>query len=200
MRVPIPFCRTSVKKHDYTPCPLGPNSMRGIGPECQRRAPPLPEASRRESGRIGRPCASYLLCDVITAQDAFQAVLPRRDEALFPSRREAQVSARKAFLGCQYAMPDLLTPDRTPPIPRDCRGAGQNLPSAQSRLSQLVASYAKSAPKLSEWMERDIPEGFAVFPLPSTHQCRLLTSNALEHFYQELRQPAGGIIREAPPG
>lgn len=59
---------------------------------------------------------------------------------------------------------------------------------AQSRLKTLVASYAKSAPKLSSWMEQNIPEGFAVFSLPPTHQRRLRTSNALERVNQELKR------------
>ncbi len=63
-----------------------------------------------------------------------------------------------------------------------------DLPSAQSRLNHLVASYAKAAPKLSSWMEQNIPEGFAVFSLPTAHQRRLRTSNALERVNQELKR------------
>ncbi|MEI8294887.1 MAG: transposase [bacterium] len=63
-----------------------------------------------------------------------------------------------------------------------------DLPSAQSRLQHLVASYAPSAPKLSAWMEKNIPEGFAVFSLPNAHQRRLRTSNALERVNQEIKR------------
>ena len=63
-----------------------------------------------------------------------------------------------------------------------------DLPSAQARLNQLVVSYAKSAPRLSAWLEKNIPEGFAVFSLPLAHQRRLRTGNALERINQELKR------------
>ena len=63
-----------------------------------------------------------------------------------------------------------------------------DLPSAQARLKCLVNTYAKSAPKLSAWMEENIPQGLAVFSLPAAHQRRLRTSNALERVNQELKR------------
>ncbi len=63
-----------------------------------------------------------------------------------------------------------------------------DLPSAQARLKSLVNTYAKSAPKLSAWMEENIPQGLAVFSLPAAHQRRLRTSNALERVNQELKR------------
>ena len=63
-----------------------------------------------------------------------------------------------------------------------------DLPSAQARLKHLVASYAQASPKLSAWMEKNIPEGFAVFSLPIPHQRRMRTSNALERVNQELKR------------
>lgn len=63
-----------------------------------------------------------------------------------------------------------------------------DLPSAQARLNHLVSSYAQAAPKLSAWMEKNIPEGFAVFSLPIPHQRRMRTSNALERVNQELKR------------
>jgi transposase-like protein len=64
----------------------------------------------------------------------------------------------------------------------------QDLASAQARLKTLVDFYSKSAPKLSAWMEENIPQGFAVFSLPTAHQCRMRTSNAIERVNQELKR------------
>lgn len=61
-------------------------------------------------------------------------------------------------------------------------------PTAERRLKELVALYATTAPKLSAWMETNLPEGFAVFALPVAHQLRLRTSNALERVNQELKR------------
>jgi transposase-like protein len=63
-----------------------------------------------------------------------------------------------------------------------------DLPSAQARLKDLVASYSKSAPKLSLWMEENLPQGFAVFSLPPSHQQRMRTSNSLERVNQEIKR------------
>jgi transposase-like protein len=59
---------------------------------------------------------------------------------------------------------------------------------AEQRLKQVVAGYAKSAPKLAAWMEENLPEGFAVFSLPAAHHKRMRTSNAIERINQELKR------------
>jgi putative transposase len=61
-------------------------------------------------------------------------------------------------------------------------------PAAQLRLKEIVALYAASAPKLSAWMEANLPQGFAIFALPLAQQLRLRTSNALERVNQELKR------------
>lgn len=63
-----------------------------------------------------------------------------------------------------------------------------DLPSAQARLKQVVAIYAKSAPKLAVWMEASLPQGLTCFLLPQAHQVRMRTSNALERVNQELKR------------
>ena len=63
-----------------------------------------------------------------------------------------------------------------------------DLASAQARLKTLVDAYSKSAPKLSAWMEQNIPQGLAVFSLPTAHQRRMRTSNAIERVNQELKR------------
>lgn len=59
---------------------------------------------------------------------------------------------------------------------------------AEQRLKEIVALYAKSAPKLVAWLEANLPQGFTVFTLPTSHQKRLRTSNALERVNQELKR------------
>jgi putative transposase len=61
-------------------------------------------------------------------------------------------------------------------------------PAAERRLKEIVARYAINAPKLSAWMEANLPQGFTVFALPLAHQARLRTSNALERVNQELKR------------
>ena len=63
-----------------------------------------------------------------------------------------------------------------------------DLASAQARLKTLVDAYSKSAPKLSAWMEENIPQGFTVFSLPAAHHRRMRTSNAIERVNQELKR------------
>jgi transposase-like protein len=59
---------------------------------------------------------------------------------------------------------------------------------AETRLKEIVAHYAKSTPKLSAWMEENLPQGLTVFALPLAHQKRLRTSNGLERVNQELKR------------
>ena len=66
--------------------------------------------------------------------------------------------------------------------------ASPDLASAQARLKERVAFYAKTAPALSRWMEANIPEGFTVYSLPTAHHRRMRTSNAIERVNQELKR------------
>jgi len=61
-------------------------------------------------------------------------------------------------------------------------------PAAEQRLKEIVALYATAAPKLATWMEQNLPQGLTVFTLPTAHQRRMRTSNALERVNQELRR------------
>jgi len=63
-----------------------------------------------------------------------------------------------------------------------------DLRAAQELLGVMVSDYAKSAEKLSKWLETAIPEGLSVFAFPE-HQRRFLrTSNGLERVNKELRR------------
>jgi putative transposase len=61
-------------------------------------------------------------------------------------------------------------------------------PAAEFRLKEVVIHYAKSVPKLASWMEENLPQGLAVFALPTAHQKRLRTSNPLERVNQEIKR------------
>lgn len=63
-----------------------------------------------------------------------------------------------------------------------------DLVSAQRRLKEVVADYAPTAPKLTAWMEENLPQGFTIFSLPAAHQRRLRTTNALERVNMELKR------------
>jgi len=59
---------------------------------------------------------------------------------------------------------------------------------AGEQLGRVVRKYEKSAPKLSVWMEENVPESFAVFRLPPAHRQRLRTTNMLERLNRELKR------------
>lgn len=60
-----------------------------------------------------------------------------------------------------------------------------DLAAAEAELARIVQEYAKSAPKLAEWLERAIPEGLAVFSLPEAHWRRMRTANPIERAIQQ---------------
>ena len=59
---------------------------------------------------------------------------------------------------------------------------------AETYLKKTVKKYALIAPKLADWMEVNISEGFTVFSFPRAHQKRLRTSNYLERLNQEIKR------------
>jgi putative transposase len=59
---------------------------------------------------------------------------------------------------------------------------------AERRLRQAVDKYARSAPKLSVWMETNVAESFTVFAFPEPHRRRLRTSNLMERISKELKR------------
>ena len=58
---------------------------------------------------------------------------------------------------------------------------------ADRQLSLMISKYEKLAPKLSEWMERSIPEGLTVFNFKATHQIRLRTTNLAKELIEKLK-------------
>ena len=56
------------------------------------------------------------------------------------------------------------------------------------RLKYYVEKYAELAPRLSEWMEENLPEGLTVFEFPQKHRKRMRTTNPLERLHEELKR------------
>ena len=60
-----------------------------------------------------------------------------------------------------------------------------DLAKAEAALAELVAGYRDTAPKLADWLEKNAPEGLAVFILPEHHRKRMRTSNPMERSVQQ---------------
>lgn len=59
---------------------------------------------------------------------------------------------------------------------------------ADERLKYYAQKYAETAPKLSEWMEENLPEGLTVFQFPAKHRKRMRTTNPLERLHEEINR------------
>jgi len=68
---------------------------------------------------------------------------------------------------------------------------------SESYLRKTVEKYAQIAPKLADWMEVNLPEGFTVFAFPKLHHRRLRTSNFMERLSQEIKRRTR-IVRVFP--
>jgi putative transposase len=55
-------------------------------------------------------------------------------------------------------------------------------------LTKTVQRYAKTAAKLADWLETNLPEGLTVFAFPEAQRRLLRTTNGLERFHQEIRR------------
>jgi len=59
---------------------------------------------------------------------------------------------------------------------------------ADQGLIDFVKKYEKSAPRLAQWAEENIPEGLTVFQLPVGHRKRMRTSNSIERLNKEIKR------------
>jgi len=80
--------------------------------------------------------------------------------------------------------------DMRGPVAADIRSVfdAESLPHAEAKLEVLVEKYSKSAPELSNWMQKAIPEGLQVFNLPEHKRKRLRTSNACETLNTQIKR------------
>jgi transposase-like protein len=63
-----------------------------------------------------------------------------------------------------------------------------DLAAAQGSLQQLVRHYEKSLPRLSQWLDENVPEGISVFAVPASQRRYLRTTNMLERVHKELKR------------
>ena len=56
---------------------------------------------------------------------------------------------------------------------------------AEIALADLVKAYQPTAPKLADWLEKNMPEGLTVFTLTENHRRRMRTSNPMERAVQQ---------------
>lgn len=59
---------------------------------------------------------------------------------------------------------------------------------AERLLRQAIEDWKTEAPKLAQWAEENLPEGFAVFSLPHSQRVRLRTTNGLERINREIKR------------
>lgn len=59
---------------------------------------------------------------------------------------------------------------------------------AETYLAKTVQKYAKTASRLADWLEKNIPEGLTVFSFPAEHRRRIRTTNGLERVNKEVRR------------
>lgn len=59
---------------------------------------------------------------------------------------------------------------------------------AERLLRQAIDSWKTEAPKLAQWAEENLPEGFTVFALPDAQRTRLRTTNGLERINREIKR------------
>jgi transposase-like protein len=59
---------------------------------------------------------------------------------------------------------------------------------AEAYLQKTVEKYAKSASKLANWLEANLPEGLTVFDFPVAHRRLIRTTNGLERVSREVKR------------
>lgn len=62
-----------------------------------------------------------------------------------------------------------------------------SLDEAKRLLNMVVGKYTKDQPKLADWMEENLPEGFAVFSLPEQMRRKLRTNNLEERLNRSIK-------------
>lgn len=59
---------------------------------------------------------------------------------------------------------------------------------AETYLAQVVQKFARTAPKLADWIEKNVPKGLTGFSFPPGHQRKLRTTNGLEQLNREIHR------------
>ncbi len=72
-----------------------------------------------------------------------------------------------------------------------------NRQEADRYLKIAIEKYRKTAPKLSDWMEKNIPEGLEVFQVPYAYQRFLRTTNMVERQIERNQTENAPVARHA---
>ena len=59
---------------------------------------------------------------------------------------------------------------------------------AEEYLKKVVNKYQKTASKLADWIESNLPEGLTIFSFPAGHRRLIRTTNGLERLNHEIRR------------
>ena len=59
---------------------------------------------------------------------------------------------------------------------------------AERLLKRAIADWKTDAPKLADWAEANLADGFTVFQFPQSHRVRLRTTNGLERINREIKR------------
>lgn len=110
-------------------------------------------------------------------------------------------AARRAVFGgvpwqrCQFHLQQnagayVPRQEQRPEVAADIRAifTALNQHEAAALLAKTVQKYAKTAPRLSTWLETAIPEGLTVFAFPAAHRRLLRTTNGVERLNKEIRR------------
>lgn len=110
-------------------------------------------------------------------------------------------AARQAVLGgipwqrCQFhlqqnAQAYVPRKDMQAEVAADIRNIfnAPDLSRAQEYLREAITKYQKTASKLADWMENNLPEGLTVFSFPAAHRRLIRTTNGLERLNREIKR------------
>lgn len=80
--------------------------------------------------------------------------------------------------------------DQRIPVARVIRGIfnAPDRAEAERLLKVAVQRWHSDSPKLAEWAENNLADGFTVFNLPEAHRIRMRTTNGLERINRELKR------------
>jgi len=122
-------------------------------------------------------------------------------ELIVSDAHEGLAAARKAVFGsvpwqrCQFHLQQnagqyVPSVALRGPVAADIRAIfnAPDLEEAEHLMTKFLDRYQKTAPKLTEWAEEALREGFTVFAFPPSHRRRLRTTNLLERLNEEIRR------------
>jgi len=122
-------------------------------------------------------------------------------ELIVSDAHEGLKAARKAVFPsvpwqrCQFHLQQnaghyVTTVAQRAPIASEIRAIfnAPDLEEAEHLQEKFIARHEDTMPKLTQWAEENLSEGFTAFSLPASHRRRMRTSNLIERLNQEIRR------------